>query len=396
MSLNLNGNSLTVFGGQMQFNPGAGTYMPYSVNINGGFIYTSPTGGFPLRFESDHATWNINSTQLYSYSTELATIASSQIEVKLNNSILNTAAIARGNATGGSRHIELLNSSIQDFDGGLTFGDGISLSLGSIMAGENDYAQSSIVSYGESGAVFQPGSILDAWGNLVFIGSASFGGQIDLHTFPSTSHGRSRIIVQGPSFNYGAGSSASAFAVMNVYGDNFNQPTCSPPECADEGLITLQLSNGNYNGLASIGGPLFIHNTDGSIPAEGNLYTLISMDPTYQGAFDPNNNKFSTVRWVGQPLQNGLTFEQVLSSDKLQLQCVRAPIVEPAPTNTTNLASVPFASASADFTNDGRDDVVNLIVGSSSSVQIMKDMGDGTFKLLRSFVQPEIAHAAIN
>ena len=390
MSLNLNSHTLTVFGGQMQFNPGAGTYMPYSVNINGGFIYTSPTGGFPLRFESDHATWNINGTQLYSPSTELATIASSQIDVKLNNSTLNTAAITRGDLTDGSRHIELLNSSIHDFASGLTFGDGISLSLGSIMAGENDYAQNSIVSSGGSGVVFQPGSLLDAWGNLSFVGKASFGGQIDLHTFPSTSHGRSKITVQGQSFNYGAGSSASAFAVMNVYGDNFNQPTCSPPECADEGLITLQLNSiGNYNSLASIGGPLFIHNSDGSIPAEGNLYTLISMDPTYPGgAFDPNNNKFSTVRWVGQPLQNGLTFEQVLSSDKLQLQCVRAPNVEPAPTTTTNLANVPFASASGDFTNDGRDDVVNLILGSSNSVQIMKDMGDGTFTQLRTFTLP--------
>ena len=383
MSLNLNGHSVTVYGGKIAFAPGAGTYMPYSVNINGGFIYTSPTGGFPLRFESDHATWNINGTQLYSPSTELATIASSQIDVKLNNSILNTAAITRGDLTDGSRHIELLNSSIHDFASGLTFGDGISLSLGSIMAGENDYAQNSIVSSGGSGAVFQPGSLLDARGNLSIVGSASFSGQLDLHTFPSTSHGRSKIIVQGQSFNYGAGSSASAFAVMNVYGSNFDQPTCSPPQCADEGLITLQGS------LASIGGPLFIYNTDGSIPAEGNLYTLISMDPTYPGgAFDPNNNKFSTVRWVGQPLQNGLTFEQVLSSDKLQLQCVRAPIVEPAPTNTTNLDSVPFASASGDFTNDGRDDVVNLIVGSSNSVQIMKDMGDGTFTQLRTFALP--------
>ena len=390
MSLNLNGYDLTVFGGQMQFNPGAGSYVPYSVNINGGFIYTSPTGGFPLRFESDHATWNINGTQLYSPSTELATIASSQIDIKLNDSILYTAAIAKGDATGGSRHIELLNSSINDFQGGLIFGDGISLSLGSFMDGEIDYAQSSIVSYGVSGAVFQPGSFLDAWGNLSFVGSASFGGQIDLHTFPSTSHGRSKITVQGQSFNYGAGSSASAFAVMNVYGSNFNQPTCSPPECADEGLITLQLNSiGNYNSLASIGGPLFIHNSDGSIPAEGNLYTLISLDPTYPGgAFDPNNNKFSTVRWAGQPLQNGLTFEQVLSSDKLQLQCVRAPNVEPAPTTTTNLANVPFASASGDFTNDGRDDVVNLILGSSNSVQIMKDMGDGTFTQLRTFTLP--------
>jgi hypothetical protein len=383
VSLNLSSHELNVRGGKIAFAPSAGQYMPYSVNINDGFIYTSPTGGVPLRFESDHATWNINGTQLYSPSTELATIASSQIDVKLNDSILYTAAIAKGDATAGSRHIELLNSSIQDFQGGLTFGDGISLSLGSIMVGGNDNAQNSIVSYGVSGAVFQPGSFLDAWGNLSFVGSASFSGQLDLHAFPSTSHGQSKITVQGSSFNYGAGSSASPFAVMNVYGSNFNQPTCSPPQCADEGLITLQGS------LASIGGPLFIQNTDSSIPAEGNLYTLISLDPTYQGgAFDPNNNKFSTVRWVGQPLQNGLTFEQILSSDKLQLQCVRAPIVEPAPTNTTNLASVPFASANADFTNDGRDDVVNLIVGSSNSVQIMRDVGDGTFKLLRTFALP--------
>jgi len=386
MSFNLNGHNLTVYGGRIAFAPGAGSYVPYSVNINGGFIYTSPTGGFPLRFESDHATWNINGTQLYSPSIELATIASSQIDVKLSNSILNTAAITRGDLTDGSRHIELLNSSVHDFQGGLTFGNGISLSLGSMMVGDNDYAQNSITAYG--GAVFQPGSFLDAWGNLSFVGSASFGGQIDLHAFSSAYHGQSKITVQGPSFNYGAGSSASAFAVMNVYGNNFNQPTCPPPQCADEGLITLQL---NYNGLASIGGPLFIHNTDGTIPAEGNIYTLISLDPTYSGAFDPNNNKFSSVRWVGQNgegLPNGLTFEQVLTRDKLQLHCVRAPIVEPAPSTTTNLANVPFASASADFTSDGRDDVVNLIVGSSNSVQIMKDMGDGTFAQLRTFVLP--------
>lgn len=385
MSLNLNGHSLTVYGGRIAFAPGAGTYVPYSVNINGGFIYTSPTGGFPLHFESDHATWNIYGTQLYSPSTELATIGSSQIDVKLNNSTLNTAAITRGDPTNGSRHIELLNSSINDYETGLTFGDGIWLSLGSVMAGDNDYAQNSIVSYGASGVVFQPGSLLDAWGNLSFVGKASFGGQIDLHAFPSAYHGQSKITVQGPSFNYGAGSSAGDFAFMNVYGNNFNQPTCSPPQCTDEGLITLQL---NYNGLASIGGPLFIHNTDGSIPAEGNLYTLIKLDPNYQGAFDPNNNKFSFVRWVGQPLPNGLTFEQVLTEDALQLQCVRKPNVEPAPTNTTPLASVPFASASADFTNDGRDDVVNLIVGSSNSVQIMKDMGDGTFTQLGTFALP--------
>ena len=383
LSLHLNSHSLTVHGGRIAFAPAAGTYMPYSVNVSGGYVYNgSPNDTLPLVLESDHATWNINYTSIYSNRIELATIGSSQIDVKLNNSVLYTRAISKGDATGGSRHIELLNSSIQDFEGGLTFGDGISLSLGSIMDGGIDYAQSSIVSYGDSGAVFQPGSILDAWGNLAFVGKASFGGQIDLHTFPSTSHGRSKITVQGQSFNYGAGSSASAFAVMNVYGDNFNQPTCSPPECADEGLITLQV------GLASIGGPLFIYNTDGSIPAEGNLYTLISLDPEYQGAFDPNNNKFSTVRWAGQPLQNGLTFEQVLSSDKLQLQCVRASIVEPAPSTTTNLASVPMASASADFTSDGRDDVVNLIVGSSNSVQIMKDMGDGTFAQLRIFALP--------
>jgi len=386
MSFNLNGHNLTVYGGRIAFAPGAGSYVPYSVNINGGFIYTSPTGGFPLRFESDHATWNINGTQLYSPSTELATIASSQIDVKLSNSILNTAAITRGDLTDGSRHIELLNSSVHDFQGGLTFGNGISLSLGSMMVGDNDYAQNSITAYG--GAVFQPGSFLDAWGNLSFVGSASFGGQMDLHAFSSAYHGQSKITVQGPSFNYGAGSSASAFAVMNVYGNNFNQPTCPPPQCADEGLITLQL---NYNGLASIAGPLFIHNTDGTIPAEGNVYTLISLDPTYSGAFDPNNNKFSSVRWVGQNgegLPNGLTFEQVLTGDKLQLQCVRASIVEPAPSTTTNLANVPFASASADFTSDGRDDVVNLIVGSSNSVQIMKDMGDGTFAQLRTFALP--------
>ena len=395
LSLNLNSHSLTVYGGRIAFAPGAGSYQPYSVNISGPYshIYNgAPNDTLPLIFESDHATWNINGLNINSYRIELATIGSSQIDVKLNNSVLNTRAISKGDATGGSRHIELLNSSIQDFETGLTFGDGIWLSLGSVMDGEYDYAQNLIW----ANAVFQPGSFLDAWGNLSFVGSASFGGQLDLHAFPSEYHGQSKITVQGQSFNYGAGSSAGDFAFMNIYGNNFNQPTCAPPQCADEGLITLQLSNGNYNGLASIGGPLFIHNTDGSIPAEGNLYTLISLDPNYQGAFDPNNNKFSTVRWVGQPLQNGLTFEQVLSSDKLQLQCVRAPNVEPAPTNTTNLASVPFASASADFTNDGRDDVVNLIVGSSNSVQIMKDMGDGTFTQLRTFALPAGAtHNAI-
>lgn len=388
MSLNLNGYDLMVYGGRIAFAPGTGSYVPYIVNINFGYIYASTFGNVPtgLRFESDHATWNINNTQLYSYSTEFATIESSQIDVKLNNSTLYTAAISKGDATGGSRHIELLNSSIQDFEGGLTFGDGISLSLGSIP--DVGYTQSSIVSYGDSGAVFQPGSILDAWGNLSFVGKASFGGQIDLHTFPSTSHGQSKITVQGQSFNYGAGSSAGDFAFMNVYGNNFNQPTCPPPQCAAEGLITLQLSNGNYNGLASIGGPLFIHNTDGSIPAEGNLYTLISLDPNYQGAFDPNNNKFTSIRWVGQPLPNGLTFEQVLTQNALQLLCKRAAIVEPAPSNTTNLVNIPIAAASADFTSDGRDDVVNLIVGSSNSVQIMKDFGDGTFTQLRTFELP--------
>ena len=387
MSLNLNSHSLTVYGGRIAFAPGAGSYQPYSVNISGPYsnIYNgAPNDTLPLIFESDHATWNINYTSIYSNRIELATIGSSQIDVKLNNSVLNTRAISKGAATGGSRHIELLNSSIEDFETGLTFGDGIWLSLGSVMDGEYDYAQNLI----RANAVFQPGSFLDAWGNLSFSGSASFGGQLDLHAFPSEYHGRSKITVQGPSFNYGAGSSAGDFASMNVYGNNFNQPTCPPPQCAAEGLITLQLSNGNYNGLASIGGPLFIYNTDGSIPAEGNLYTLISLDPNYQGAFDPNNNKFTSIRWVGQPLPNGLTFEQVLTQNALQLLCKRAAIVEPAPSNTTNLANIPIAAASADFTSDGRDDVVNLIVGSSNSVQIMKDFGDGTFTQLRTFALP--------
>ncbi|MSR33540.1 MAG: hypothetical protein EXS12_01840 [Phycisphaerales bacterium] len=392
LSLNLDDHSLTVHRGQMQFYPGPGLYalpkcpscMPYSVNINDGFIYTAPTGDFPLRFESDHATWNINGTQLYSNSTELATIGSSQIDVKLNNSILNTAAISKGDATGGSRHIELLNSSISDFQGGLTFGDGISLSLGSIMAGDNDYAQNSITAYG--GAVFQSGSWLDAWGNLTFNGSVAFGGQLDLHTFANPYHGRSKITVQGESFNYGAGTSSSAFAFMNMFGNNFNDSTCST-SCDDPGLIMLQL-----DGLASIGGPLFISSTDGSIPAEGNIYTLISLNPQYNGSFDPNNHKFSAVRWLGQNgegLQNGLIFEQILSSNKLQVQCVRVPIVEPAPANTTDLAVVPFASSSADFNDDGSDDMVNLIVGDNNSVQIMKDMGDGTFALLSTFELPQ-------
>ena len=115
---------------------------------------------------------------------------------------------------------------------------------------------------------------------------------------------------------------------------------------------------------------------------------MISLDPEYQGAFDPNNNKFTSIRWTGQPLPNGLTFEQVLTPNALQLLCTRAAIVEPAPSNSTNLVNIPIAAASADFTSDGRDDVVNLIVGSSNSVQIMKDFGDGTFTQLRTFALP--------
>ena len=385
MSLNLNGHSLTVYGGRIAFNPGAGGYMPYSVNISGAYsnIYNgAPNDTLPLIFESDHATWNINGLNIYSTRIELATNEASQIDVNLNNTVLYTRAISKGDAyNSSSRHIELKNSSIRNYqEVDLTFGDGIWLSLGSSMDGEIDYAQNSIISYG--GAEFQPGSCLSAWGNLSFSGSASFGGQLDLHTFPSEYHGRSKITVQGQSFNYASGSSAGDFAFMNVYGNNFNQPTCPPPQCADEGLITLQVS------LASIGGPLFIYNTDGSIPAEGNLYTLISLDPEYQGAFDPNNNKFTSIRWTGQPLPNGLTFEQVLTPNALQLLCTRAAIVEPAPSNSTNLVNIPIAAASADFTSDGRDDVVNLIVGSSNSVQIMKDFGDGTFTQLSTFALP--------
>ena len=385
MSLNLNGYSLTVYGGRIAFNPGAGGYMPYSVNISGAYsnIYNgAPNDTLPLIFESDHATWNINGLNIYSTRIELATNEASQIDVNLNNTVLYTRAISKGDAyNSSSRHIELKNSSIRNYqEVDLTFGDGIWLSLGSSMDGEIDYAQNSIISYG--GAEFQPGSCLSAWGNLSFSGSASFGGQLDLHTFPSEYHGRSKITVQGQSFNYASGSSAGDFAFMNVYGNNFNQPTCPPPQCADEGLITLQVS------LASIGGPLFIYNTDGSIPAEGNLYTLISLDPEYQGAFDPNNNKFTSIRWTGQPLPNGLTFEQVLTPNALQLLCTRAAIVEPAPSNSTNLVNIPIAAASADFTSDGRDDVVNLIVGSSNSVQIMKDFGDGTFTQLSTFALP--------
>ncbi len=393
LSLNLNSHSLTVYGGLIAFRPGAGPYQPYSVNISGPYsnIYNgAPNDTLPLIFESDHATWNINDTSIFSNRIELATIGSSQIDFKLNNSVLKTRAISKGDATGGSRHIELLNSSIQDLQGGLTFGDGIWLSLGSNMDGEFDYAQNSIVSYGGSGTVFQPGSFLDAWGNLSFVGSASFGGQLDLHAFPSIYHGQSKITVQGQTFNYGAGSNASPFAFMNVYGNNFNQSTCTSEAC-EESLIDLQL---NSDGLASIGGPLFIYSTDSTTPLEGNLYSLMSLNPNYQGAFDPNNNKFTSIRWLGQPLPNGLTFKQVLTQNALQLLCMRSAIVEPAPSISSNLSSVPFASASADFTSDQRDDVVNLIVGSSNSVQIMKEMGDGTFTQLRTFALP--ANATYN
>ena len=387
LSLNLNSHSLTVHGGRFAFTPGAGSYMPYSVNVSGGYVYNgAPNDTLPLIFESDHATWNINSTSIYSNRIELATLSSSSIELDLSSSNLYTHSVTTSGATGGSHHIQLLNSGIVNFNeiDPLVIGSDMWISLKGMMDGDYDYSSNTIGSWSAYGTVFQKSSLLDAWGNLSFQGSLTLAGQIDLHTFASPYNGRSKIKVQGGYFEYGANTSASAFAVMNVFGNNFNAPTCAVEDC-DTGMIQLQL---NAGGLASVGGPLFIYSTDNSIPAEGNIYTLISLDPTYDGAFDPNNNKFSAVRWAGQPLQNGLTFEQVLSSDKLQLQCVRAPNVEPAPTTTTNLASVPFASASGDFTNDGRDDVVNLILGSSNSVQIMKDMGDGTFTQLRTFTLP--------
>ena len=390
LSLNLNSHSITVHGGRFAFTPGAGSYMPYSVNVSGGYVYNgAPNDTLPLIFESDHATWNINSTSIYSNRIELATLSSSSIELDLSSSNLYTHSVTTSGATGGSHHIQLLNSGIVNFNeiDPLVIGSDMWISLKGMMDGDYDYSSNTIGSWSAYGTLFQPKSLLDAWGNLTFQGSLTLAGQIDLHAFASAYNGRSKITVQGGYFEYGANTSASAFAVMNLFGNNFNAPTCAFEDC-DTGMIQLQL---NAGGLASVGGPLFIYSTDNSIPAEGNIYTLISLDPTYDGAFDPNNNKFSAVRWAGQNgegLQNGLTFEQILSSDKLQLQCVRAPIVEPTPTNTTNLASVPFASASADFTNDGRDDVVNLIVGSSNSVQIMKDMGDGTFAQLRTFALP--------
>ncbi|MEI6023873.1 MAG: FG-GAP-like repeat-containing protein [Phycisphaerales bacterium] len=390
LSLNLNSHSLTVNGGRFAFTPGAGSYMPYSVNVSGGYVYNgAPNDTLPLIFESDHATWNINNTSVYSNRIELATLSSSSIELDLSSSNLYTHSVTTSGATGGSHHIQLLNSGIVNFNeiDPLVIGSDMWISLKGMMDGDYDYSSNTIGSWSAYGTVFQKSSLLDAWGNLSFQGSLTLAGQINLHTFASAYNGRSKMKVQGGYFEYGANTSASAFAVMNVFGNNFNAPTCAFEDC-DTGMIQLQL---NAGGLASVGGPLFIYSTDNSIPAEGNVYTLISLDPTYAGAFDPNNNKFSSVRWAGQNgegLQNGLTFEQILSSNKLQLQCVRAPIVEPAPTNTTNLASVPFASASADFTNDGRDDVVNLIVGASNSVQIMKDMGDGTFAQLRTFALP--------
>ena len=390
LSLNLNSHSLTVHGGRFAFAPGAGSYMPYSVNVSGGYVYNgAPNDTLPLTFDSDHATWNINSTSVYSNRIELATLSSSSIKLDLSSSNLYTHSVTTSGATGGSHQIQLLNSSIVNFNeiDPLVIGSDMWISLKGMMDGDYDYSSNTIGSWSAYGTVFQKSSLLDAWGNLSFQGSLTLAGQIDLHTFSSAYNGRSKITVQGGYFEYGANTSASAFALMNVFANNLNAPTCAFEDC-DTGIIQLQL---NAGGLASVGGPLFIYSTDNSIPAEGNVYTLISLDPTYDGAFDPNNNKFSTVRWAGQNgegLQNGLTFEQILSSNKLQLQCVRAPIVEPAPTNTTNLASIPFASANADFTNDGRDDVVNLIVGSSNSVQIMKDMGDGTFAQLRTFALP--------
>lgn len=390
LSLNLNSHSLTVHGGRFAFTPGAGSYMPYSVNVSGGYVYNgAPNDTLPLTFDSDHATWNINSTSVNSNRIELATLSSSSIKLDLSSSNLYTHSVTTSGATGGSHQIQLLNSSIVNFNeiDPLVIGSDMWISLKGMMDGDYDYSSNTIGSWSAYGTVFQKSSLLDAWGNLSFQGSLTLAGQIDLHTFSSAYNGRSKITVQGGYFEYGANTSASSFALMNVFANNLNAPTCAFEDC-DTGIIQLQL---NAGGLASVGGPLFIYSTDNSIPAEGNVYTLISLDPTYDGAFDPNNNKFSTVRWAGQNgdgLQNGLTFEQILSSNKLQLQCVRAPIVEPAPTNTTNLASVPFASANADFTNDGRDDVVNLIVGSSNSVQIMKDMGDGTFAQLRTFALP--------
>ena len=393
LSLHLNSHSLTVHGGRIAFAPAAGTYMPYSVNVSGGYVYNgSPNDTLPLVLESDHATWNINYTSIYSNRIELATLGSSSIELDLSSSNLYTHSVKAAGATGGIHHIQLFNSGIVNFNevDTLVIGSDIWVSLKGSMDGDQDYSYNTIGSWSESGTIFQPRSFLDAWGNLTFTGSVNFGGQIDLHTFPSAYNGRTNIVVQGAAFTYGANTSATPYAVMNVFGKNFNDPTCTDPTCGtpDVALINLQL---NVDGLASIAGPLFIHSTDGTIPAEGNVYTLISLDPTYGGAFDPNNNKFSSVRWVGQNgdgLPNGLTFEQVLTEGKLQLHCVRATIVEPAPSTTTNLANVPLASASADFTSDGRDDVVNLIVGSSNSVQIMKDMGDGTFAQLRTFALP--------
>ena len=393
MSLNLNSHSLTVHGGRIAFAPGAGSYMPYSVNVSGGYVYNgSANDTLPLVLESDHATWNINYTSIYSNRIELATLDSNSIELDLSSSNLYTHSVMAAAATGGIHHIQLFNSSIVNFNevDTLVIGSDIWVSLKGSMDGDQDYSYNTIGSWSESGTVFQPRSFLDAWGNLAFTGSVNFGGQIDLHTFPSAYNGRTNILVQGTTFTYGANTSATPYAVMNVFGKNFNDPTCTDPTCGtpEVALINLQL---NVDGLASIAGPLFIHSADGTIPAEGNVYTLISLDPTYSGAFDPNNNKFSSVRWVGQNgdgLPNGLTFEQVLTEGKLQLHCVRATIVEPAPSTTTNLANVPLASASADFTSDGRDDVVNLIVGSSNSVQIMKDMGDGTFAQLRTFALP--------
>ncbi len=392
LTLNLNSNSLTVHGGRIAFAPGVGSYQPYSVNISGnlGDIFNgAPNDTLPLLFKSDHATWNINNTSVYSNRIELETLSSSSIELDLSYSNLYTHSVTTSGATGGSHHIQLLNSSIVNVSqiDPLVIGSDMWISLKGLMDGDYDSSNNIIGSSSAYGTVFQNSSLLDAWGNLTFQGRLTLAGQIDLHTFASTYNGRSKITVQGGSFEYGANTSASAFAVMNVFGNNFNAPTCAFENC-DTGMIQLQL---NAGGLASVGGPLFINSTDNSIPAEGNIYTVISLDPTYYGAFDPNNNKFSSVRWLsqnGEGLQNGLTFEQILSSDKLQLQCVRAPIVEPAPTNTTNLASVPFASANADFTGDGRDDVVNLIVGSSNSVQIMRDVGDGTFALYRTFTLP--------
>ncbi len=390
VSLNLSSHELNVRGGKIAFAPGAGSYMPYIVNIIGGTINNiSPsTAELPLIFDSDHASWNIQQTTIHSNRIQLSTLSSSAIEFNLNSSDLYTNSVTASGPTGGSRHIQLLNSSITNANPGtrLVIGSGMWLSLNGLMVGGQDNSINSIGISGLGGVLFQPGSFLDAWGNLGFSGSLALAGQIDLHAFSSESHGRSTISVQGQSFEFGANSSASPFAFMNVYGNNFN---CTDSDCGtpDEALIDLQLS-----GLASIGGPLFLNCTDDSIPKEGNIYTVISLNKNYAGTLDPINNKFSAVRWVGQNsvgLPFGLTFKQVLAEGYLlQLHCVRAPNVEPAPTTTTTLVSVPIASASDDFTSDGRDDVVNLIVGSSNYVQIMYDKGNGTFAQLRTFALP--------